>query len=127
MGFPRPPNPSKRKVWESKLRPSGTLSLEDLSQLLDNSVADLLSASVATQVLAAQAAIESSPHGVLDSLGLSREVEGVAQEHGHGQDRADGVDDALAGDIGGRACIDNPVSKDTRTFQGIGTNRGNIP
>lgn len=84
MAFPWSLYPSKPKVWELKLRPSGALSLEDLSQLLDNSVAHLLSAGVAAQVLAAQPTIEGSPHSLLDCLGLDVEVEGVAQEHGHG-------------------------------------------
>lgn len=41
---------------------------------------------------------------VLDGLGLVGEVERVAEHHGDGEDGADGVDDALAGDVGGGAC-----------------------
>lgn len=79
------------------------LSLENLGQLLDNLITDSHSAGAAAHVLGAQAPVNGGLDGVLDGLGLVGEVEGVAEHHGDGEDGAEGVDDALAGDVGGGA------------------------
>lgn len=84
--------------------PANTLCLEDLGQLGDDGVTDLLGAGAAAEVLRAQTVVDDGLDGVLDGLGLLGQVEGVAEHHGDGEDGANGVDDALAGDIGGRAC-----------------------
>lgn len=77
------------------------LSLENPRQLLDNRVSNILGRRITSKILGPHAAVQSCPHGVLDGLGLVVEVEGVPEEHGDGEDRSDGVDNALAGDVGG--------------------------
>ena len=83
--------------------------LEELFELLDDLVTDLGGGSVTAEVSGSdgEAALVSSVEDLGDSslygvggLGL---VERVAEEHGGGEDGADGVGDALSGDIGCRA------------------------
>lgn len=76
---------------------------QDLLQLRDNRVTHLLGASAATDVLGPGAVVDGVLHGLLDRVGLLGEAERVPQHHGDRQDGADGVDDALARDIGCRA------------------------
>lgn len=76
--------------------------LQDLGQLSNDGVARLRGLRVTAHVLRPQARINSLPDGLLDGLGLLGQVQRVAQHHGDGQDGADGVDDALAGDVGRR-------------------------
>lgn len=75
------------------------LARQDLDNLLRDGVADLDGAGAAANVLGAKTAVEHVLNGVLDRLGLLGQVEGVAEHHGDGEDGADGVDDALAGDV----------------------------
>lgn len=78
--------------------------LEDGDELPGHLVAHLGGGGAAAQVRCAKALVEGLVDGGLDGAGLVREVERVAEHHGDGEDGADGVDDALARDIGGRAC-----------------------
>lgn len=78
--------------------------LQQLLQLRRNSVSDFLGLRLATDISRADARLGDVAHGGLDGLGLVRAREGVLQQHGHRQDGCQGVDDALAGDIGGGSC-----------------------
>lgn len=79
------------------------LSLEDLLQLGSNSITDLGGAVGATDIAGADTGLDDVADSGLDGLGLLWQVKGVQAHHGCGQDRADWVDDALAGDIWCRA------------------------
>lgn len=80
------------------------LSLEDLGQLLHDGVSRLDRSRVAAHVFRPQTTVDGGPHGVLDGLGLGREVEGVPEHHGDGEDGAERVHYTLARDIRGGAC-----------------------
>lgn len=76
--------------------------VENLLQLGDDGIAHILGAGSSLEVLGPDAVVEGGLDGGLDGIGLLGEVQRVAQHHGDRQDGADGVDDALAGDIGRR-------------------------
>ena len=79
------------------------LGLKDLLQLSNNSVTHVRSGSAAAKVLGLGAVVDGSLDSGLDSVGLLGEVERVAEHHSDGEDGADGVDNALAADIGSGA------------------------
>lgn len=78
-------------------------SLENLLQLGNDGIAHILGAGSPLEVLGPDAVVEGGLDGGLDGIGLLGQVQRVAQHHGDRQDGADGVDDALAGDVGRRA------------------------
>jgi hypothetical protein len=77
--------------------------LENLNQLRHNSIAHLGGARVAAQVAGEGAVVDGAADRLLDGVGLLGQAERVAQHHGHREDGADGVDDALARDVRGGA------------------------
>lgn len=87
-----------QEAWRT---PSG--GLENGGEPPGHLVADVLCGGAAAQVPGAHAVVERLLDGGLDGVCLGGEVERVAQHHGDGEDGADGVDDALARDVGGGA------------------------
>lgn len=79
------------------------LLLVRLLQGSDDGVAHLRCAGIAAQVLGANAAVNGGLDGLLNSNSVGGQLQRVAQHHGNRQNGADGVDNALARDIGGRA------------------------
>lgn len=73
-------------------------------QLLRNGISNLDGAVRATDIFGSDVLLDNVPDGVFDSFRFGREMEGVLEHHGDREDGADGVDDALAGDVGCRSC-----------------------
>ena len=82
----------------------GHLGLEDGSELLGDGVTDLSGAGAAANVFGADVVVDDGLDGLVDLLGKLGLLEGVLEHHAHGEDGGDGVDDALARDVGGGAC-----------------------
>lgn len=82
-----------------------------MCQLLHDRIANLHGGGVAAEILGSETTIQGCADSVLDGLGLLGEVEGVSEQHGDGEDGADGVDDALAGDIRGGAFTASVLSR----------------
>lgn len=79
------------------------LFLENFLELRDDGVAHILGTGAAAQVFGQSAVVDGVLDGLLDGLGLDGQAEGVSEHHGDGENGADRVDDALAGNIGCRA------------------------
>lgn len=77
--------------------------LQELLQLSNDGITDLLSGGLASEVARADARLDDVSHSGLDELSFSLAVERVLEEKSGGEDGCDGVDDALAGDVGGGA------------------------
>lgn len=87
------------------LVPLGASSLlENLFQLRNNGVTHVSGAGVAAQVLGEGTVINGVLDGLLNGLGLVGQTQRVTEHHGHRQNGADRVDDALARDVGGGTC-----------------------
>lgn len=80
------------------------LSLENGRKLLGHSITNLSGAGAAANVFGADVVVDDGLDGLVDFAGQLGLLKGVLEHHAHGQDGGDGVDDALAGDVGGRAC-----------------------
>ena len=82
---------------------------------LQDTVTDLLRAGLAAEVLGSEvesarlSRVEHALDGRLDELGLGGSAERVSEHHGGGEDGADRVGDALAGDVGSGAV--DPVNQ----------------
>lgn len=76
---------------------------QNLLELCDDRITHILSASAATNIPCPGAIVNGVLHSLLDGVGLLGEAERVPQHHGDGQDGADGVNNALARDIGCRS------------------------
>lgn len=77
--------------------------LEQLLQLGDNGITNLNGGSLATNVARANTSLNDVLNGLLDDASLIEHTEGVLHHHGDGENSSNGVDNALAGDIGGGA------------------------
>lgn len=78
-------------------------SLEQLLELDSDGITDLDGGGLAANVARADTSLDDVLHSLLDDAGLVEHTEGVLHHHGDGEDSSDGVDDSLAGDVGGRA------------------------
>jgi len=96
------------------------LLARNLLDHLQDPVADLPGAGLAAEVLGSQVEsarlgrVQHALDGRLDELGLGGSAERVSEHHGGGEDRADWVGDALAGDVGGGAV--DPARERGRAF-----------
>lgn len=84
---------------------SHALVLQNLLQLRNNGITHVLGSSASTKILGAGAVVNGALDGGLNSLGLIRQTQRVSEHHGNRKDGADGVDDALARNVGCRAYI----------------------
>lgn len=80
---------------------SSSRLLQHLLELLCNCVTDLGRAVRSTNILCADTGVDGAADGLFDGTCLGGEVEGVEEHEGNGEDRADGVHDALSGDVRG--------------------------
>ena len=84
--------------------PTSFLScLQELLQLSGNSITDFTSLGLASDITGANARLDHVADSGLNGLGFDWSIERVLQHHCHGQDGGDWVDDALAGNVRGRA------------------------
>lgn len=77
--------------------------LEQLLQLGGDGIADLGSLGCAANVASADTSLDNVAHSLLNQASHVDHVEGVLHHHGNRQDSSDGVNDTLAGNIGGGA------------------------
>lgn len=77
--------------------------LEQLLQLGSDGIADLGSLGCAANVAGADTSLDDVAHSLLNQASHVDHVEGVLHHHGNRQDSGDGVNDTLAGNIGGGA------------------------
>lgn len=75
---------------------------EDTRELAGNGVADLGSLCGTTNVTGLDALFDDDLDGLVDSLGELGLLQRVLEHHADGQEHGDGVDDALAGNVGCR-------------------------
>lgn len=78
--------------------------LKQLLQLSCDGIANLGGLGGATDVAGANTSLDNVAHGLLDQASHIDHVEGVLHHHSDGQNSGDGVNNALAGNIGGRTC-----------------------
>lgn len=90
--------PPERRNW-----PLFSPLLEQLLELGSDGITDLDSGGLAANIARADTSLDDVLDGLLDDPGLVEHAERVLHHHGDGKDRGDGVDNALAGNIGGRA------------------------
>ena len=77
--------------------------LEQLLQLGSDGIADFGSLGCAANVASADTSLDDVAHSLLNDASYVDHVEGVLHHHGNRQDSGDGVNDTLAGNIGGGA------------------------
>lgn len=77
--------------------------LEQLLQLGGDGIADLGSLGCAANVAGADTSLDDVAHSLLNQASHVDHVEGVLHHHGNRQDSGNGVNDTLAGNIGGGA------------------------
>lgn len=80
-----------------------SLSLEEFDEFSNNGITHVSCASRATQILGTDTVVDSQLNSSLNSSSLFGQVERVLEHHGNGEDGANGVDNALARDVGSRA------------------------
>lgn len=80
------------------------LLLEDLGQLAGNGITDLSGLCLATNVASLDALLDDDSDCLVDGLGEFGLLEGVLEHHADGKKHGNGVDDALAGDVGCGTC-----------------------
>lgn len=78
--------------------------LQQLLQLSSDSVADLASCRLAANIGSTDTGLDDIADSGLDGLGVIHAAQGILHHHGNGQNGGDGVDDALACNVGGRTC-----------------------
>jgi hypothetical protein len=78
--------------------------LQQLLQLSSDSVADLASCRLAANIGSPDTGLDHIADSGLDGLGVIHAVQGVLHHHGNGENGGDGVDEALACNVGGRTC-----------------------
>lgn len=76
------------------------LLLEDLGQLAGNGITDLGGLCLAANIAGLDALLDDNSDGFVDGLGEFGLLEGVLEHHANGKEHGDGVDDALAGNVG---------------------------
>lgn len=81
------------------------LLLQQFLQLGSDSVTDLASCRLAANIGSANTGLDHIADSRLDGLGVIHAVQGVLHHHGNGENGGDGVDDALACNVGGRTCL----------------------
>lgn len=77
--------------------------LKQLLQLGGDGIADLGSLGCTTNVAGAYTSLDDVAHSLLNQASHVNHVEGVLHHHGNREDSGDGVNDTLAGNIGGGA------------------------
>ena len=77
--------------------------LQQLSELGGDSVTDLGGGSLSANITSADTGLDNIAYGLLNNASIVKHAEGVLQHHSDGQNGSDGVDDALASDVGSRA------------------------
>lgn len=97
--------------------------LEQFLELGNDGIANLNSGGLAANVACADTSLDNVLDSLLDDAGLIEHAERVLHHHGDGEDSGDGVDDALAGNIGGRAWYNESVTftqraDDKETYRG---------
>lgn len=78
--------------------------LKQLLQLGSDGIANLGSLGCAANVASADTSLDDVAHSLLNHASHVDHVERVLHHHGNRQDSSDGVNDALASNIGGGAC-----------------------
>lgn len=78
-------------------------SLQQLLELDSDGITNLDGGGLAANVARADTSLDNVLDSFLDDAGLVDHAERVLHHHGDGEDSSDGVDNSLAGDIGGRA------------------------
>ena len=97
------------------------LLLEELLKLSGNGITDLRCCRGAADVLRADTVVNRNPCRVVNLHGVLRQAERVFEHHAHRQNGSDGVDNALAGNIGCGAYI--MVSSGLDVDDGVATYR----
>lgn len=92
----------KKRLPERRNWPLFSL-LEELLELDSDGITDLDGGGLTTDIARADTSLDNVLDGLLDDPGLGEHTEGVLHHHGDGKDSGDGVDNALASNIGGRA------------------------
>ena len=77
--------------------------LEQLLELSSDGITDLDGGGLTTDIARTDTSLDNVLDGLLDDPGLVEHTERVLHHHGDGEDSGDGVDNTLAGNIGGRA------------------------
>lgn len=88
---------------QKRTKKDQSLLLKKLGQLGSDGVTDLRGRVGAANVGGADVLVDDGLDGRVDHLGQLGQAQRVLEHHADGEDGGDGVDDALAGNVGGRA------------------------